>query len=130
MTTLDDVEDFRERICKCETGLVVVGGCNDRLVVCGAKKRTDGITQGMVDRCVADEIYDFVSCMLNPNHTSMDQMASNANAASTPARTSSGSKSPAPYKASPLAQVPLPVKKKRRYVRRSESEKAAAAEAI
>ncbi|KAI1280580.1 KAT8 regulatory NSL complex subunit 3 [Halotydeus destructor] len=61
MCTLDDMEDFRERITKTETGLVVVGGCNDRLIVCGTKKRTEGITQGMVDRCIADEIYDFVT---------------------------------------------------------------------
>lgn len=125
MCTLDDMEDFRERICKTETGLVAVGGCNDRLIVCGAKKRTDGITQGMVDRCVADEIYDFVSCTLNPNHTSYDQVPSNAASTPAKARTESGSKSPAPYKASPLAQVP--VKKKRRYVKRSESEKSSEA---
>jgi regulatory NSL complex subunit 3 len=114
MCTLDDMEDFRERICKCETGLVVVGGCNDRLIVCGAKKRTDGITQGIVDRCVADEIFDFVSCILN----SEQQTNAKERTAST-SRAPSGSKGPAPYKASPLAQVPA--KKKRRYNRRSES---------
>jgi len=67
MATLDDMEDFRERITKTETGLVVVGGANDRLIVSSSKKKFDGITQAMVDRCIADEIYDFVSSVLNPN---------------------------------------------------------------
>lgn len=69
MCTLDDMEDFRERITKTITGLVVVGGCNDRLILCNAKKKTETITQPMVDRCIADEIYDFVSSIINPNHT-------------------------------------------------------------
>lgn len=60
MCTLDDMEDFRERITKTETGLVVVGGANDRLVVSSSKKRHCGLTQAMVDRSIADEIYDFV----------------------------------------------------------------------
>lgn len=70
MCTLDDMEDFRERITKTITGLVVVGGCNDRLILCNAKKRTETITQPLVDRCVADEIYEFVSFIINPNHSS------------------------------------------------------------
>lgn len=68
MCTLDDMEDFRERITKTQTGLVVVGGCSDRLVLCGAKKRSAGITQGMVDRCIADEIFDFVTSVLSSGH--------------------------------------------------------------
>ena len=72
MCTLDDMEDFRERITKTQTALVIVGGCNDRLIVSGAKKRTAGITQGMVDRCIADEIYDFVSSIINPGHCGSD----------------------------------------------------------
>ena len=69
MATLDDMEDFRERITKTETGLVVVGGANDRLLISSSKKKFDGITQAMVDRCIADEIYDFVSNVLNPSST-------------------------------------------------------------
>lgn len=69
MCTLDDMEDFRERITKTQTALIVVGGCNDRLILSGAKKRTAGITQGMVDRCIADEIYDFVSSVISPSHS-------------------------------------------------------------
>lgn len=60
MCSLDDMEDFRERIVKAETGLVVVGGANDRLVVSSRRKRGSALTQAMVDRAVADEIYDFV----------------------------------------------------------------------
>ena len=60
MCTLDDMEDFRERITKAETGLVVVGGANDRLIVCSNKKRHSAITQSIVDKCIADEIYDFL----------------------------------------------------------------------
>lgn len=60
MCTLDDMEDFRERITKTETGLVVVGGANDRLIVCDKKKNHNSITQSMVDKCIADEIYDFL----------------------------------------------------------------------
>lgn len=67
MCTLDDMEDFRERMTKALTGLVVVGACNDRLILCGAKKRAEGLTQGMIDRCVADEIYDFVSHVIAAN---------------------------------------------------------------
>ncbi|RWS13535.1 KAT8 regulatory NSL complex subunit 3-like protein [Dinothrombium tinctorium] len=65
MSTLDDMEDFRERITKAETGLIVVGGANDRLILCSAKKRFTGITQAMVDRCICDEISDFVSYVIS-----------------------------------------------------------------
>lgn len=74
MATLDDIEDFRERIIKTETGLVVVGGANNNLLVSSSKKKFQGITQMIVDRCIADEIYEFVSNVLSPsshdNHAS------------------------------------------------------------
>ncbi|CAG2162103.1 unnamed protein product [Oppiella nova] len=78
MATLDDMEDFRERITKTETGLVVVGGANDRLFVSSNKKKFEGITQAMVDRCIADEIYEFVSSVLNPSSTSFPSTPSRA----------------------------------------------------
>lgn len=64
MTSLDDMEDFRERMTKTETSLIVVGGADDKLVVSNLKKRLECITQSMVDRCVADEIFVFLSDLL------------------------------------------------------------------
>jgi len=72
MSTIDDMEDFRERITKTETGLVVIGGANDRLIVSGTKQRFAGVTQSVVDRCIADEIYDFVNTVLNPHYISSE----------------------------------------------------------
>lgn len=70
---LDDVEDFRERINKAETGLIVVGGSNDRLILSGTKKKWDGLNQNIVDRCLADEISEFITNVnagKNPGATS------------------------------------------------------------
>lgn len=64
MTSLDDIEDFRERLTKTETSLIMVGGADDRLVVSNLKKRLECLTQSMVDRCVADEIYLFLTNIL------------------------------------------------------------------
>ncbi|KAI7685341.1 hypothetical protein SSS_10543 [Sarcoptes scabiei] len=61
LSPLDEIEDFREKICKTETSLIVVGGADDNLVISNTKKRLECLTQSMVDRCVADEIYDFLS---------------------------------------------------------------------
>ena len=63
-TRADDLEDIRERM-RAETSLVVVGGADDKLRLCKNKKVTEGITQSMVDRCIADEIYHFISYVLN-----------------------------------------------------------------
>lgn len=67
LSSIDDVEDFRERITKTETGLVVVGGANDHLIVSQTKQRFTGITQAIVDRCISDEIYDFINFVMNPH---------------------------------------------------------------
>lgn len=69
MSSIDDMEDFRERMVKAETGLVIVGGANDNLVVSQTKQRFEGITQSIVDRCIADEIYDFINYVLNPHYS-------------------------------------------------------------
>lgn len=64
-SSVDDMEDFRERFTKTTTGLVVVGGAsNDRLIVSSSKKRSSLITQSMVDRVLADEIYEFLNEVL------------------------------------------------------------------
>ncbi|XP_074598500.1 KAT8 regulatory NSL complex subunit 3-like [Brevipalpus obovatus] len=72
MSSIDDMEDFRERMTKAETGLVIVGGANDNLVVSQTKQRFEGITQSIVDRCIADEIYDFIRHVLDPHYQPSD----------------------------------------------------------
>ncbi|KAL3279731.1 hypothetical protein HHI36_017240 [Cryptolaemus montrouzieri] len=56
----EDMEDLRERM-RVETGLVVVGSADNFLRVSKKKKRAEGITQSVVDRCIVDEIGEFIS---------------------------------------------------------------------
>ncbi|XP_054001417.1 KAT8 regulatory NSL complex subunit 3 [Hylaeus anthracinus] len=63
----DDLEDLREKMLV-ETGLVVVGTADDHLRISTAKKISEGITQSMVDRCILDEIGDFVGSILLQPH--------------------------------------------------------------
>ncbi|GFW39284.1 KAT8 regulatory NSL complex subunit 3 [Trichonephila clavipes] len=59
MCSTDDVEDFRSRM-RAETGLVVVGGADDLLRMCPSKMKLENVTQTIVDRCLLDEISDFL----------------------------------------------------------------------
>lgn len=45
------MEDLRERM-RIETGLIVVGSADNNLIVNKKKKREEGITQSIVDRCI------------------------------------------------------------------------------
>ncbi|XP_033207462.1 KAT8 regulatory NSL complex subunit 3 isoform X2 [Belonocnema kinseyi] len=63
----DDLEDLREKMLV-ETSLVVVGTADDHLRISTAKKLSEGITQSMVDRCILDEIGDFVGSILLQPH--------------------------------------------------------------
>lgn len=63
----DDLEDIREKMLV-ETSLVVVGTADDHLRVSTRKKVAEGITQSMVDRCILDEIGDFVASILLQPH--------------------------------------------------------------
>ena len=63
-TRVDDLEDIRERM-RAESSMIVLGGADDKLRMSKAKKMMEGITQSMVDRCLADEIYNFISYVLN-----------------------------------------------------------------
>ncbi|XP_077544451.1 reduction in Cnn dots 1 [Haemaphysalis longicornis] len=64
---MDELENFREHM-KAESGLVVVGGADDSLHMCGLKKRLEGVTQAMVDRCVLDEVGAFLHGVLSAPH--------------------------------------------------------------
>ncbi|XP_046388973.1 KAT8 regulatory NSL complex subunit 3 isoform X2 [Ischnura elegans] len=59
----DDVEDLRERM-HVETNLLVIGGADDMLRVPRAKMKLDGLTQSIVDRCIMDEVADFIGGIL------------------------------------------------------------------
>nr|CAD7207426.1 unnamed protein product [Timema douglasi] len=63
----EDIEDLRERM-RVETGLVVVGSADDRLRVTKSRKMKDGLTQSMIDRCILDEIGDFLGSILMRPH--------------------------------------------------------------
>lgn len=64
---MDELENFREHM-KAESGLVVVGGADDALHMCALKKRLEGVTQSMVDRCVLDEVGSFLHGVLSAPH--------------------------------------------------------------
>lgn len=59
--TLSALERLRESMQRSDTGLVLVGGANDKLIMTYKKKLYDGVTQYHVDKSIADEIYNFVN---------------------------------------------------------------------
>lgn len=61
---IDDLEELRERL-NVETGLVIVGAADDHLRITKAKQKIEGITQGMVDHCIIDEVTDFIGNVLS-----------------------------------------------------------------
>ncbi|KAK0183455.1 hypothetical protein PV327_001495 [Microctonus hyperodae] len=63
----DELEDVRRKMLV-ETSLVVVGTADDHLRISTAKIVSEGITQSMVDRCIVDEIGDFVGGILLQPH--------------------------------------------------------------
>jgi len=69
---VDDLEDMRERM-QTDTSLVVVGGADDRLRMSHSRRRTEGVTQRMVDRCILDKIADFLSDIVL-HHISLDDV--------------------------------------------------------
>ncbi|CAH1782725.1 unnamed protein product [Owenia fusiformis] len=72
--SIDEIEDLRERM-KCDNSLVVVGGADDNFRVTRSKKKQEGITQSMVDRCILDEISEFLGGVLTQNiPTTLDNL--------------------------------------------------------
>ena len=47
---------------------MVVGGADDKLRMSRAKRKSEGVTQGMVDRCVLDEVAEFVGRVVSVAH--------------------------------------------------------------
>jgi len=65
---VDDLEDMREQM-PAESSLVIVGGSDDRIRMSHGRRRSEGITQSMLDRCILDKIGEFLNDILSKDPT-------------------------------------------------------------
>lgn len=61
-----DMEELRVKL-KCKTNHILVGGANDELVMNHTTKMREAVTQKLVDRCVLEEIGNFLKDILEPS---------------------------------------------------------------
>nr|XP_018913142.1 PREDICTED: KAT8 regulatory NSL complex subunit 3 [Bemisia tabaci] len=64
----EEMEELRWNL-RTPTGLLIVGGADDHLCVSDSLCVSEGITQSMVDRCILDEIGEFLGNTLVSPHT-------------------------------------------------------------
>ncbi|KAL4231455.1 KAT8 regulatory NSL complex subunit 3 [Mactra antiquata] len=63
-SSIDDIEDLREKI-RADNSLLVVGGADDNLRMSRAKRKMECLTQIMVDKIILDEISEFLGGILS-----------------------------------------------------------------
>ncbi|XKL69044.1 hypothetical protein PGB90_006813 [Kerria lacca] len=74
--TIDEIEEFRLRL-RCRTGLVVVGGADDHLRVNHFLKKKCSVTQSIVDRCIVNEIFEFLNDIMQPAKVLLSLLSNN-----------------------------------------------------
>ncbi|XP_050543024.1 KAT8 regulatory NSL complex subunit 3 [Daktulosphaira vitifoliae] len=60
-----DLEELRVKL-KCKTSHILVGGADDDLIVNHSTKMREAITQKLVDRCILEEVGNFLKEVLEP----------------------------------------------------------------